>query len=290
MHTWHWQTWQDRAYLTCSLLKDWQHGFFTQQFAPRSPFELVEILHPEAAVYRVKQVHGNTVLSPSQIEQFAVYGLAKSDETEEADRPLFPDADGLLTEAAQQAVWVCTADCTPVLIADEATGQVAAIHAGWRGTALGIVPKAVARMLAQGSQTKNLRVAMGPAIAGEVYQVSTTVAAQVGASIVRQPTSVASFTAPTASSLKQLDAIESPDAILAALQQIPDSPLSDDPAPGKVRLDVRRVNALQLEQTGIAPDQITIAPYCTYQTPNLFFSYRRKPQKKVQWSGIVSRA
>lgn len=292
MHTWHWQTWQDRAYLTCSLLKDWQHGFFTQQFSPRSPFELVEILHPEAAVYRVKQVHGSTVLSPSQIEQSAVQGLERleqTEETEETDRPEFPDADGLVTEAAQQAVWVCTADCTPVLIADEATGQVAAIHAGWRGTALGIVPKAIARMLAQGSQTKNLRVAMGPAIAGEVYQVSTTVAAQVGASIVRQPAHIAPATASTASALEQLDAIESPAAILAALQQMPDSPLGDDPDPGKVRLDVRRVNALQLEQMGIAPDQLAIAPYCTYQTPDLFFSYRRKPQKKVQWSGIVSK-
>jgi len=31
-----------------------------------------------------------------------------------------------------------------------------------------------------------------------------------------------------------------------------------------------------------------IAPYCTYQTPEYFFSYRREKQKKVQWSGIVS--
>ena len=31
-----------------------------------------------------------------------------------------------------------------------------------------------------------------------------------------------------------------------------------------------------------------IAPYCTYQTPEYFFSYRWEKQKKVQWSGIVS--
>jgi UDP-N-acetylmuramate-alanine ligase len=39
---------------------------------------------------------------------------------------------------------------------------------------------------------------------------------------------------------------------------------------------------------GFEPDQIAIAPYCTYQNPDLFFSYRREKQKKVQWSGIVS--
>ncbi|MGL4500733.1 MAG: peptidoglycan editing factor PgeF, partial [Planktothrix sp.] len=35
MHTWHWQTWDGLPYLTCSLLKDWQHGFFTRSFSPR---------------------------------------------------------------------------------------------------------------------------------------------------------------------------------------------------------------------------------------------------------------
>lgn len=284
MHTWHWQTWQDRTYLTCSLLKEWQHGFFTQEFSPQSPFELVEVLQPSAEVYRVKQVHGNTVLSASEAEQ-AARQIAEN--AAEDDRT-FPDADALFTESAQQSVWVCSADCTPVLIADEETGQVAAIHAGWRGTALGIVQKAVSRLLSQGSQTKNLCVAMGPAIAGEVYQVSTTVAVQVGASLLRQPDRSTSDILPT--SVEQLAAIDNPEDILAALQQIPDSPLFADPQPGKVRLDVRRVNALQLEQMGITPDQIAIAPYCTYQTPDLFFSYRREPQKKVQWSGIVSKA
>lgn len=287
MHTWHWHIWQGHSYLICSLLKDWQHGFFTQQFSPRSPFELVEILQPEAAVYRVRQVHGNQVLSSSEIAQAATAPSDQANETVDSDRPDFPAADGLMTDQADQAVWVCTADCTPVLIADEETGQVAAIHAGWRGTALGIVQKAIARMLAQGSTVQNLRIAMGPAIAGEVYQVATTVAAQVGASIVRQPVNIS---ATATSGLDQLETIAAPEEILRTLRQLPNSPLFPDPEPGKIRLDVRRVNALQLEQMGIAPEQIAIAPYCTYQTPDLFFSYRRERQKKVQWSGIISKA
>ena len=61
-----------------------------------------------------------------------------------------------------------------------------------------------------------------------------------------------------------------------------------DPEPGRARLDVRRVNALQLEHLGIAPEQVAIAPHCTHQEPDRFFSYRRAKEKKVQWSGIVS--
>ncbi|MGI0487322.1 peptidoglycan editing factor PgeF [Pantanalinema rosaneae CENA516] len=257
MHTWHWQTWNDLPYLTCSLLQPWQHGFFTQQFAPRPPEELTKVLHPLAQPYRVKQVHGNTVLTPSEITE---------QPPAESDRPA---ADGLVTEQTDQAVWVCTADCTPVLIADTATGQVAAVHAGWRGTAQKIVPQAIGRLQDQGSQLSNLRIALGPAIAGDVYQVSEEVAVEVGASVAPvNPDNIA--------------------ASLELLRQLPEPPVLDDPEPGRVRLDVRRVNVLQLEQLGITPEQIAIAPHCTYQDASYFFSYRRSREKKAQWSGIVS--
>ncbi len=264
-HTWHWQTWEELPYLTCSLLRDWDHGFFTQHFSPRSPSEIVGALQPDAQVYRVRQVHGNTVLTPSEIES-AADALKEGQE-----EPEIPPADGIVTEQPQQAVWVCSADCTPVLIADEKTGQVAAVHAGWRGTAARIVPNAIARLIDSGSRLENLRIAMGPAIAGEAYQVSETVAAEVGASIVSP------------------DTAKTPEAILDVLQQLPDSPILDDPHPERVRLDVRRVNGIQLEQLGIHPEQVAIAPYCTYQEPEHFFSYRRNKLKKVQWSGIVSK-
>jgi YfiH family protein len=265
MHSWHWQTWEKMPYLTCSLLQDWEHGFFTSAFSPRLPSEIVGALQPEAQVYRVKQVHGNKVLTPSEIENAV---LVKQEGQEELERP---SADGILTEQPQQAVWVCTADCTPVLIADEKTGQVAAVHAGWRGTATRIVPNAIARLIDSGSRLEDLRIAMGPAIAGEVYQVSETVAAEVGVSIIPQ------------------DKAENSEAILDLLQQLPDSPILEDAHPGRVRLDVRRVNAIQLEQMGIASEKVAIAPYCTYQKPEHFFSYRRDKLKKVQWSGIVSK-
>jgi YfiH family protein len=257
MHIWHWQTWNDLPYLTCSLLEPWKHGFFTQQFAPRSPFEITEALYPLAQAYRAKQVHGNLVLAPSEMPH------PLSDEN-------LPDADGLITEQANQAVWVCSADCTPVLIADAKTGQVSAVHAGWRGTAQKIVPRAIARLCDQGSQLQDLRVVMGPAIAGEVYQVSTHVAVAVGATVI------------------DIDSESSLDANVARLLTLPNSPVLSDSTPGRVRLDVRRVNALQLEQLGIGEEQVAIAPHCTYQDSVNFFSYRREKLKKAQWSGIVS--
>lgn len=268
MHTWHWQHWQNQPYLTCSLLAPWSHGFFTQKFWPQVPDQLIAALQPEAQVYRIKQVHGCEVLTPSEVEQYqaAEFNRAQfeSGDASSTESVPYAQADGMLTEAANQAVWVCSADCTPVLIADAVTNQVSAVHAGWRGTAQRIVPQAIQRLQEQGSQIENLLVAMGPAIAGDVYQVSTDVAAEVGATVATS------------------------DDPLAELMALENAPILPDPEPDKVRLDVRRVNALQLEQLGLQPEQIAIAPFCTYQQPDHFFSYRRSQQKKVQWSGIVS--
>jgi len=253
-------------YLTCSLLESWKHGFFTQQFWPRSPVELTEVLHPEAQTLQVKQVHGNQVLSASELE--SPPDIASSE--------ALANADGLFTEQPNQAVWVCTADCTPALVADVQTGQVAAVHAGWRGTAARILPQAIARLQAQGSQLPDLRVALGPAIAGAVYQVSTEVAVKVGATAL-SPQALA------------MDAPDPAASLLENLYQLAHPPVFPDPKPGHARLDVRQVNALQLEQLGIEPEQIAIAPFCTYQSPEHFFSYRRDNRKQVQWSGIVSK-
>lgn len=250
-HQWHWQEWQGLPYLRCSLLQDWQHGFFTQHFSPQLPEELVQVLQPEAQVYRVKQVHGKKVLPTDEVVAGA-------------------EADGLWTRDSLAAVWVCSADCTPVLIADRTTGQVAAVHAGWRGTALKIIPETIHQLIQAGSKQEDLVIALGPAIAGEVYQVSNQVAAEVGSSLVDNSPDL------------------SAEEILTVLQDFPESPILEDAHPGRVRLDVRLVNTLQMQQLGIDSDQIAIAPHCTYQQPENFFSYRRQKLKKVQWSGIVS--
>ncbi len=222
----------------------------------------MEVLQPTAVVYRVKQVHGNKVLSTEKLTPQVLQKTELAGETPEK-----PEADGLMSAGSQEAIWVCSADCSPVLIGDIQTGQVAALHSGWRGTAANIVPVAIAQMLARGSKLEQLRVAIGPAISGEVYQVNTEVAIQTCASLVD---------------------LETPNDILKTVQGFPNSPILPDSEPGKVRLDVRRTIQLQLEQLGINSEEVACAPHCTYQEPENFFSYRRDGQKKVQWSAIVS--
>ncbi len=264
MHEWHWRTWSELPYLTCSLLEGFPHGFFTQQFVGRPPTELTNVLHSEASGYRLKQVHGNVVLTPQEI----IDKLATGGDDVEADSDsALVHGDGIASDKPNQAVWVASADCTPALIADVKTGAVAAVHAGWRGTAKKIIPVAIGRLVSQGSKLEDLRIALGPAIAGEVYQVSTQTAAEVGTTILSG----------------------NEDYIVETLLEHPHSPILNDPEPGKVRLDVRRVNVLQMENMGISAEQIAVSPYCTFQTPEYFFSYRREKEKKIQWSGIVSK-
>jgi polyphenol oxidase len=280
---WQWQTRSGLPYLTCDLLADWQHGFFTRQFSPREPHELTPFLAATASTHRLKQIHGKIVLTPTEIVNAAEIEVETG----------YALGDGLLTAAAAQAVWVASADCNPILIANQHTGNVAAVHAGWRGTSLGIVKVAVTRLLAQGGSLEDIIVAIGPAIDGKVYQVTKQVGLEVcaqicqgqGFSSLREATPTRGFA--NANAPKPLS--DDLDANLTSLLAIANSPLLPDEQAGRVRLDVRRVNQLQLESLGVNPEQISIAPHCTFQEPEYFFSYRREKLKKIQWSGIVSK-
>ncbi|MEM7795420.1 MAG: peptidoglycan editing factor PgeF [Cyanobacteria bacterium P01_C01_bin.118] len=266
MHNWTWQTWQGKSYLTCDLITQ-PHGFFTADFAPQSPESLTSAFHGAAEVLRTKQVHGNVVLAPVDIRTGTKTLVASGARVTDEDIQR-PHGDGCFSDQAGQATWVCSADCTPTLIADQRTGQVAAAHAGWRGTAQKIVPVAIAKLQDQGSRLEDICVLLGPAIAGEVYQVGEDVAAEIGMSVIDQPIK--------------------PAAVVNHLLNLDNPPLLPDPKPGHVRLDVRRINEMQLEQLGLTPAQVATAPHCTYQEPERFFSYRRTKLKQVQWSGILS--
>jgi hypothetical protein len=89
------------------------------------------------------------------------------------------DGDALLSNTVGYYVGVRTADCTPILMVDTHLRAVAAIHAGWRGTAGGIAAEAVRAMEHQfGSRRCDLLAAIGPGICGECYVVGPEVAAQ----------------------------------------------------------------------------------------------------------------
>lgn len=259
MDAWQWQTWQGNPYLTCRLLDPFPHGFFTRSFYPQRPTTLVGRLARDAVVYRTHQVHGNRIAATHALQPISATARGTTEE-----------ADGIVSDRPQESVWVCSADCTPVLIADVNQGRVAAIHSGWRGTATKIVPEAIAQFWNRGSETRDLRVALGPAISGEVYQVSLEVAAQVAATLLPG------------------NPRQESEAMIAALSEFDDTPVLPDLEPGKVRLDVRRAIVHQLYRLGLVPKQIAISPHCTYQDSDRFFSYRRTQQKQVQWSGIVN--
>jgi YfiH family protein len=249
---WTWVGTYGGYFLQADLLSGFEHGFFSRLWHGREPQELAGFLSAGVSVHRPRQVHGGVVLSAS-----------------EATAEPWPDADGLSSDAGGQSLWVCGADCTPVLIADPRHGRVAACHAGWRGVAARIVPKAIERLEAAGSCRTDLRIALGPAISGPAYQVERSVTAAVAQSLEPTP---------------QADLAESLQALAAAGAWQADAPADRD------RLDIRAATALQLERFGIAREQVAQCPLCTLTEPELFHSWRRDQVRAVQWSGIVSQA
>lgn len=239
--------------LQADLLASFEHGFFTRLWQGRPPEVLAAALSAGTSVHRVRQVHGAVVWPASAA----------------AGEP-WPDGDGLVSDDGGQGLWVCGADCTPVLLADPVRGAVAACHAGWRGVAAGILWQAVQMLQAGGSDPRTLLAALGPAISGPCYQVEETVSAAVATSL--QPPQEERDTAAGLALLRRAGA------------------LLPDPEPGRDRLDIRLAARLQLEQLGLPAEQISICPLCTLSEPNLFHSWRRDQVKAVQWSGIVAQA
>lgn len=82
-----------------------------------------------------------------------------------------PEADAMITTVPGVALGILTADCAPILLAEEATGIVAAVHAGWKGALLGVIEAAVAGMTARGAEPADIRAAIGPALAPQSYEV-----------------------------------------------------------------------------------------------------------------------
>lgn len=114
----------------------------------------------------LKQVHGKRVV--------------------DLDRDAAGEGDAALTRKGGTVCAVQMADCMPVLFADEAGTAVAAVHAGWRGLAAGVLEAAVEAM---GVPRHRLLAWLGPAIGGRVYEVGDEVrAAFPGHEMAFEPT------------------------------------------------------------------------------------------------------
>ncbi|XVQ16059.1 peptidoglycan editing factor PgeF [Spirillospora sp. CA-255316] len=103
------------------------------------------------------------------------------DATDDAGTQDAPAVDAMVTAVPGLALAVLVADCAPVLLADPVAGVVGAAHSGRPGTALGVVPALVARMLELGAEPARISAAIGPAACGECYEVPAAMRDEVAA-------------------------------------------------------------------------------------------------------------
>lgn len=155
---------QRSAVLFSSLLtkSGFRHAFTTRETGDVD--RLAEALGvPRARFYQAKQVHGRTVIT-AEGDAEALFRI---------------EADGLVTDSGAVAVRV--ADCVPVLLADRASGRVAAVHAGWRGVEARIVDVALDRMTGA-----DIVAAIGPCIGPCCFEVGADVAERLGHVVRRE--------------------------------------------------------------------------------------------------------
>jgi len=164
----------------------------------------------------MKQVHGGTVV--------------------EAPWEATPEADAALTLSPEYLLGVETADCLPILLVDPRRRAVAAVHAGWRGTAKGVARHAIEALTARGSRPDELRAAIGPGIGPCCYEVGDELRGVFGP--------------------------EGEEFFLPGRN-------------GRPHLDVRAANVRQLLHAGVRPDALFHVQDCTCCRADLYHSYRR---------------
>jgi hypothetical protein len=92
------------------------------------------------------------------------------------------EVDAIGGSEPSNAYGVRSADCVPILLADQTSGGVMAIHAGWRGVVAGVVEAGVACLRQKLASAGELLAAIGPHISTPAFEVSDDVAAELLAS------------------------------------------------------------------------------------------------------------
>jgi YfiH family protein len=182
---------------------------------------------------RVRQVHGARVIR--------------------ATAPGAPaeEADAVVSVRPGVAACVSVADCVPILLADPASGAVAAVHAGWRGTLARAAREGVRALAAEGADPGRLLAAIGPSIGPCCYEVSPDLAARFAGEL-------------------------GPEVVVAR-----------DGAP---RLDLWRANARVLEQSGVRAERVDVLRRCTACERDRFFSHRRDAGRTGRQVGYIAPA
>ena len=124
-----------------------------------------------AAVHENRRRAGQAVLPGARL--VGVYQVHGADcvvagDWSESDRP---PADAMVTDRPGVLLGILTADCAPVLLADQQAGVVGAAHAGWKGAVAGVTDSTIAAMEELGAQRGRIVAAIGPCIAQPSYEV-----------------------------------------------------------------------------------------------------------------------
>lgn len=163
-------------------------------------------------------------------------------------------ADGLITDTAGTTLVAFGADCLTALFYDPAHHAIGAAHAGWRGTAAGILKKTVDAMSrAFGTDPAELSVALGPCISDCCFETGEEV----------------------------------PFAMTAALGAEA-LPYLREQSNGKFLVDLKGLNTLWLQRAGVPLGHIDISPDCTLCKPEKYWSHRYTKGERGSQAAVIS--
>ena len=159
------------------------------------------------------------------------------------------EGDALITDSLDRSIGVRTADCVPILLLDSHRRAIAAVHAGWRGSAAGIVRHAMDKLDEDfGSRASDIYAAMGPCIRACCYVVDAGVAERFAG------------TFPEWGSIS-----------------------------GKQNLDLPEANRRQMIEAGVKADRIFDCGLCTACQSASFYSFRREPANPGRMIAAIER-
>ena len=104
-----------------------------------------------------------------------------------SEEDALPATDIVVTSVADVTLVILVADCVPIALVDPAAHVLAAVHAGWRGTAAGVVTAALRTMARYGAQPERVRAFLGPAVAPDRYEVGREVVDALAHAVVPAP-------------------------------------------------------------------------------------------------------
>ena len=161
-----------------SLIKNFKHGFFTRQGGASkgiykglncglgSSDDAKLVMSNRSLVAQNMGTNIKNVVSVHQIHSIEAIVCQKKFK-------IAPKADALVTNTPGLLLSVLTADCQPIIFADQKNNVVGIAHAGWRGALNGILPSTINKMEFLGAEREQISAVIGPCISKTAYEVGS---------------------------------------------------------------------------------------------------------------------